>query len=353
MIYLFSSLKKNFLLREGDAIAIVTPIFSPYLEIPKLQEFQLKEIFIETTEKNQWQIPEKEIEKLKDPKIKAIFLVDPTNPTAIALEGKALDRLVALVRGERKDLIVLTDTVYAPFVDHFRSLVDEIPENTICIYSYSKYFGVTGWRLGVIMLHEKNIFDRLIADHPEDVKKKLQQRYQTITMDVSRFPFIERVVADSRQEALAHTGGLSTPQQCLMAFLSLFDLMDEKSAYKKEVQKILKKRMNILYKSLSLPPPSEEGNTFYYAMLDLLSISREKYGELFAEHLKSKQVIGFFFDLAEKKATICLPGFGFGGPLWSLRISLANCDDEDYAKVGKNIKDLLESAYLDWKAISS
>lgn len=353
MIYIFSSLKMNDLLCEGDQIAIVTPIFSPYLEIPQLQEFQLQEIFIQTTEEDQWQIPESEMEKLKNPKIKALFLVDPTNPTAVALEGKSLDRLVDLVRTERQDLIVLTDTVYAPFVNHFRSLVDEIPENAICIYSYSKYFGVTGWRLGVVMLHEKNVLDRLIANHPENVKKKLHERYRTITLDSAHFPFIERMVADSREEALAHTGGLSTPQQCLMALLSLFDLMDENHVYKKNVHRVLKKRKGILYKNLELTPPKEEGNTFYYAMLDLLSISRKKYGEDFAQYLESKQVMRFFFDLAEKKATICLPGFGFGGPLWSLRISLANCDDEDYAKVGRGIKDLLESYYQEWKEISS
>ncbi len=353
MIYVFFSLKMNMLLREGDAIAIITPIFSPYLEIPLLQEYQFREIFIQTTEKNEWQIPQSEIEKLKDPKIKALFFVDPTNPTATSLEGASFDRLVELVRNQRKDLIILTDTVYAPFVPHFRSLVDEIPENMVCIYSFSKYFGVTGWRLGVVMLHEKNVLDRLIEAHAPAVKQKLFERYHTLTLDPNRFPFIERMVADSREEALAHTSGLSTPQQCFMALLSLFDLMDENDSYKKAVKSLLKRRMEKLYSSLQLTLPNEERNTYYYAMIDLVSIARTRYGDPFAQYLASKQVMSFFFALAEKKATICLPGFGFGGSLWSLRISLANCNEEDYSEVGKNILQILENFYHEWTELFS
>ena len=49
----------------------------------------------------------------------------------------------------------------------FRSLLGEFPRNTIGVYSYSKYFGCSGWRLGVIALHENNIFDEKIAALPE------------------------------------------------------------------------------------------------------------------------------------------------------------------------------------------
>ena len=49
------------------------------------------------------------------------------------------------------------------FVDNFQSLMTEIPHNTIYVYSFSKHLGCTGWRLGVIALHEKNLIDDLIA----------------------------------------------------------------------------------------------------------------------------------------------------------------------------------------------
>ena len=48
----------------------------------------------------------------------------------------------------------------------FRSLMAELPQNTIGVYSYSKHFGCTGWRLGVVAVHQNNIFDKMIAKLP-------------------------------------------------------------------------------------------------------------------------------------------------------------------------------------------
>ncbi|MFW2608669.1 aspartate 4-decarboxylase, partial [Aliarcobacter butzleri] len=39
MAYIFNSLKENKLISKGDRIAIGTPVFTPYLEIPKLNDY--------------------------------------------------------------------------------------------------------------------------------------------------------------------------------------------------------------------------------------------------------------------------------------------------------------------------
>ena len=46
MCYLFKSLKANRLLNPGDTIALATPIFTPYLEMPHLEDYGLKMVFI-------------------------------------------------------------------------------------------------------------------------------------------------------------------------------------------------------------------------------------------------------------------------------------------------------------------
>ena len=61
--------------------------------------------------------------------------------------------------------MIISDDVYSTFVDDFRSLMADLPYNTIGVYSFSKYFGVTGWRLGTIVLQEDNIFDKLLKEH--------------------------------------------------------------------------------------------------------------------------------------------------------------------------------------------
>ncbi len=59
--------------------------------------------------------------------------------------------------------MIVTDDVYGTFAKDFKSLMYVLPRNTLCVYSFSKYFGATGWRLAVIAAAKENIFDRLIS----------------------------------------------------------------------------------------------------------------------------------------------------------------------------------------------
>ncbi len=152
MCYIFKSLKANRLLHPGDTIALGTPIFTPYLEMTHLEDYDLKVVHIKAPQENRFQYTDEEIKKLEDPKIKAFFVVNPGNPTGMAIDKETIGKITKLVKTKRPDLMLLTDDVYGTFVDDFRSLLGELPHNTIGVYSYSKYFGCTGWRLGVIAI---------------------------------------------------------------------------------------------------------------------------------------------------------------------------------------------------------
>ena len=182
MCYIFKSLKANRLLQPGDTIALGTPIFTPYTEMTHLEDYDLNVVKIEATQENRFQYSESEIKKLEDPKIKAFFVVNPGNPTGVAMSKETIASLAALVKSKRPDLMILTDDVYGTFVPGFRSLLGELPFNTIGVYSYSKYFGCTGWRLGVIAIHENNIFDQRIAKLADADLKKLDRRYGALTL---------------------------------------------------------------------------------------------------------------------------------------------------------------------------
>ena len=93
----------------------------------------------------------------------------------MAMSRETIAKIVKLVKTKRPDLMLLTDDVYGTFVDDFRSLLGELPHNTIGVYSYSKYFGCTGWRLGVIAIHEDNIFDKMIAKLPDAAREGARQ----------------------------------------------------------------------------------------------------------------------------------------------------------------------------------
>ncbi len=269
MTYLFNSIRENHLLKAGDTIALGMPIFTPYIEIPELNDYQLVELSVDADPGNGWQYSNKELDKLRDPKVKAFFLVNPSNPPSVRMSDESLEYLASIVE-ERPDLIILTDDVYGTFADNFVSLFAMCPKNTILVYSFSKYFGATGWRLGVIATHRDNIFDDKIAQLPEATRKELHERYTSITTEPDKLKFIDRLVADSRTVALNHTAGLSTPQQVQMVLFSLFSLMDTPDSYKIAMKRLIRSRKAALYREIGIAPEADDPNAVdYYTLLDI------------------------------------------------------------------------------------
>ena len=351
MAYIFNSLMENKILHKGDTIALGTPIFTPYIEIPHLNDYKFVTIDVEQDENKGWQYPDKELKKLEDPAIKAFFLVNPSNPTSVSMQPESFKKIADLVKDKRKDLIILTDDVYGTFVNGFKSLAAAAPHNTILVYSFSKYFGATGWRLGVIAIHEHNIFDQKIAQLSDSDKKILNKRYSTVALYPEKLKFIERMVADSRAVALHHTSGVSTPQQVVMTFFSIACLMDKKGGYKKLAQDILAKRFETLYKSIGVDCSKDPYGAHYYTIIDIPKLAKNRYSQAFSDYLvKTFEPIDFVVNLAKERSVVLLDGGGFDAPNMSVRVSLANLPDEAYEDIGKSISWLLEEYYKHWKS---
>ncbi|MGU8951150.1 aspartate 4-decarboxylase [Clostridium perfringens] len=356
MCYIFDSLIANELLQRKDKIAIMTPIFTPYLEIPQLPRYDLESIYIHASEINEegsytWQYPEEELNKLKDPSIKALFLVNPSNPPSMAIHDKSKELLKDIVTNYNPNLMIISDDVYGTFVNKFQSLVADLPNNSIGVYSYSKYFGVTGWRLGTLALYEDNIFDKLISELPSEKKEMVNKRYESLSTDPEKIPFIDRIVADSRQVALNHTAGLSTPQQVQMAFFSAFSLVDKENTYKNQTIDICHRRQKLLFEGLDLPIKENPYDASYYAEFDLLQWALKNYGPEFANYLESNyKPVDVLYKLAEESSIVLLSGGGFQGPEWSVRISLANLDDDAYSEIGTVFRKILEDFVHYWKS---
>jgi len=357
MCYIFDSLLANRLVQRGDKIALSTPTFTPYLEIPRLDRFSFRVVEIQASEvsdesgRHTWQYPDSEIEKLSDPEIKVVFFVNPSNPPSTAIRQETMDRLSALVGSKRPNLMIVTDDVYGTFVPGFRSLMADLPQNTIGVYSFSKYFGCTGWRLGVVAIHEDNVFDRKIAQLPAKEQAALNERYGTLTLNPEKLRFIDRMVADSRCVALNHTAGLSTPQQVQMTLFSLFALMDETGAYKRLSQQIVRDRMQALCRGMGVDLPDDPLRADYYTTLDLMVWARRTHSPEFVQFLQEHyHPFDVLFALAERYSTVLLNGSGFEGPEWSVRVSLANLPDEAYAEIGAQLSAIVHGAFEAWQA---
>ncbi|HKR47180.1 MAG TPA: bifunctional aspartate transaminase/aspartate 4-decarboxylase [Paraburkholderia sp.] len=343
MTYIFNTMRENFLIKAGDTIALGMPIFTPYIEIPELNDYQLNVVHLDATVENNWQYSKKELDKLRDPKVKAFFLVNPSNPPSVKIDDASLEYIAEIIK-ERPDLILLTDDVYGTFADNFVSLFALAPKNTILVYSYSKYFGATGWRLGAIATHRDNVLDHALAKLPKDEKKELHKRYESITTEPDKLKFIDRLVADSRTVALNHTAGLSTPQQVQMVLFSLFSLMDTPDAYKNALKRLIRNRKRALFEEMGVPYAEGDPNQVdYYTILDMEYMGEKRFGREFVDWLlKQVKPNELLFRLAEEARVVLLPGKGFGTPHPSGRVSLANLNESDYRKIGRAVRKLTE-----------
>lgn len=356
MCYIFDSLLVNGLLKKGDRIALGVPAFTPYLEIPALDRYDFKVTYINGSGKDEdgnsnFQYPNEELDKLGDKSIRAFFVINPSNPTSVKLSDESIKYLIKVVKNLNPNLMILTDDVYGTFVEGFNSLLNELPRNTMCVYSFSKYFGATGWRLGVIALAEDNVYDDMLSAIPEKEKQRLAKLYESLTLHPDKLKFIDRIVANSRQVALNHTAGLSLPQQIQMMLFAAFAVLDTKNVYKKACNDLIQERYKLLWDGLSIPIVPDKERAAYYCEIDIREWALKNHGKDFVKFLESNfEPVDIVFRLAEKTSVVLLNGGGFAGPEWSVRVSLANLNNEDYKTIGKHLSDVIQEYVDAWKA---
>lgn len=358
MCYIFDSLMQNHLLHTGDSIALLVPAFTPYIEIPELKRYDFDVLHIPASRMTDdglhlWQYDEKDINKLRDQKYKALFIINPSNPPSYALAPETVAQIKDIVDRWNPNLMIVTDDVYATYIPHFRSVLADLPKNTIGVYSFSKYFGATGWRAAVVAIYEDNIFDQLLKNLPRKRKAELAKRYGSLTMKPEEMKFIDRMVADSRQVGLNHTAGLSLPQQMQMSLFALFSLLDKENKYRTRMLDIIQRRLKALWDSTGftlIPDPLRAG---YYSEIDMLVWANKFYGEAFVDYLKKNyNPLDVVFRLATETGLVVLNGGGFDGPEWSVRVSLANLNEADYVRIGKSIRQILTEYAEAWKGNS-
>lgn len=355
MVYLFKELKISHILRPGDTIAINTPIFTPYLQIPELSEYKLKQFDVSSVEDDNWQMMDAKFEELKDPTVKAFFVVNPTNPTSRAFSKHALAKIKEVVEAN-PEIVIITDDVYGTFVNDFQTIYAIAPRNTMLVYSYSKLYGATGHRLGLLAVHQDNVFDEIIAKRTADdpaVKAEFEKRYSVVAPKPLAMKFIDRTVADSREIALYHTAGLSTPQQILMALFSLTSLIHEgeKDPYIEASKKMVDTRYNAFWESMGMACDHSKENAEYYAVFNIYDFAEKKYGHAFRDYFeKHVSYLNFEEKLASKYGVVVMDGAGMGTDDGYLRISLANQPAENYAITGNRITQLLAEYHTQFQA---
>ena len=186
---------------------------------------------------------------------------------------------------------------------------------------------------------------------PDADLKALDKRYGALTLEPRKVKFIDRIVADSRDVALNHTAGLSLPQQVMMSLFSLAELMDIEKRYQKACTRHRVSALHALLEGLGLEVSPNPHYDAYYGLIDFEFWAKKNIGEEAVEYLKKNvHPLDLAFRLAEDHGIVLLNGGGFEAPDWSLRVSLANLDDEVYEEIGRGVRSIARAYRHEYEA---
>jgi aspartate/methionine/tyrosine aminotransferase len=138
------------LFEPGDRIAIAAPGYPPYRHI--LSALGCEPVLIETRAETRWSLtPEALTAAHRVAPLKGVIVASPANPTGTMMDGDALRRLIAAA--EDAGIRVISDEIYHGLDYAFpaESAV-RFSDQVVVINSFSKYFCMTGWRVGWMVL---------------------------------------------------------------------------------------------------------------------------------------------------------------------------------------------------------
>ena len=136
------------IINPGDEVLVPNPAWPNYVMQVlacggEVREYRLdKTTFLPNVE---------HVEAMITPRTKVLILNSPGNPTGAVLPRATAEQFVALAA--KHDVYILSDEVYDELVygEAHTSLYPLDPSNVIGVYSFSKTYAMTGWRLGYLV----------------------------------------------------------------------------------------------------------------------------------------------------------------------------------------------------------
>ncbi|WP_437961657.1 pyridoxal phosphate-dependent aminotransferase [Sorangium sp. So ce119] len=138
------------LFEPGDEVVIPAPYWVSYPEQVRL--VGATPVIVETTEEAGFRLTAEALQAALSPRVKAIVLCTPSNPTGSAYAEEHLRPLLGVLR--RHDCWIIVDEIYADLTyDGFRhaslpALAEDLAPRVIVVDGVSKTFAMTGWRIG-------------------------------------------------------------------------------------------------------------------------------------------------------------------------------------------------------------
>ena len=136
---------------SGDRVGIGAPGYPSYRQI--LKALGLEPVDLPTAPKNRLQPVASDIRGMN---LKGLMVASPANPTGTMLDHSAMSALIEAAQGQGASFI--SDEIYHGLEYEAKAVSAlELTDECYVINSFSKYFSMTGWRVGWMVVPEDHV----------------------------------------------------------------------------------------------------------------------------------------------------------------------------------------------------
>ena len=214
------------LLNQGDEVIVVDPGYDYYSQI---RLFGGVPVRVPAKEENAFKIDPADVEAAVSAKTKAIILNTPSNPTGAVFDRDILEKVAAICK--KHDILVISDEPYEHIMFDGNEHVsigsfDGMKERTVSIYTLSKSYAMTGWRVGYVAAHKvfidemEKLMEHMVSGVTAVAQRAalaaIQGSQECVRQMVDRYAGRRRIVC----EGLNSIDGISclTPESTFYAF---------------------------------------------------------------------------------------------------------------------------------------
>src|SRR5437868_872742 len=163
----------------GDRVAVTVPGYPPYRHI--LTALGCEPVLIETSSETRHGLPgEACLAAHRRTPLKGVLVGSPANPTGTMMSREALTALIAAAEGA--GIRFISDEIYHGLDYAFPAVTAaELSPRSLVINSFSKYFCMTGWRVGWMVV-------------PEPLVRAIERLQQNLAISV---PTLSQIAAEA------------------------------------------------------------------------------------------------------------------------------------------------------------
>lgn len=136
------------LLSPGEEVVVIDPSWPLYKQVA--HQLHSRPMIVRTKMEDGWIPRVEDVEGCISSVTRLLVLNYPNNPTGAVIDGKRLEEIVEVCR--RRSIYVLSDEVYMDYCfGEFNSILELGYENALMLMSFSKSWGMTGYRIGFLV----------------------------------------------------------------------------------------------------------------------------------------------------------------------------------------------------------